>query len=71
MAILEIEMPETCYKCPLSYVDGRDVVCCPLEIAIDDNEGRWLKERHSKCPLKEKPKACCGDCEYYTSCHDI
>lgn len=53
MAILEIEMPKSCYDCPLSYIDGRDVVCTPLDIAIDDNEGRWFKERHKSCPLKE------------------
>lgn len=66
-AILVMDMPKTCYECPLCYCDtDYDYVCSALTIKAKDvytddtneivNDEQWIDCRYSKCPLKPIPK---------------
>jgi hypothetical protein len=51
-AILKIDMPDNCQKCSLSWFDGRDYYCVPVDDVIDDSA-----KKLSNCPLvKEEVK---------------
>ena len=67
-AILVMDMPKTCYECPLCYCDtDYDYVCSALTIKAKDdytddtneivNDEEWTDCRYSKCPLKPMPNS--------------
>jgi len=69
-AILEMELPENCFKCMLRHYIGYH--CC---VALNKRDVDYLSEkRHPDCPLKiieDKEmirEKCCFDCGYALSC---
>ena len=58
-AILELDMPESCYECPLEYVsseyNGQPSHCIIRGIGCpSDFTENYTKERAPFCPLKER-----------------
>lgn len=53
MLKIDMDMPESCYDCPLEY----DLQCCPVPSGpgswdqYDRKSWDFTKERHQKCPL--------------------
>jgi len=50
-AILELEMPESCWECPCSWRMKNDVMICKVIMHYCPEEGR-----HKYCPLKSVEK---------------
>jgi len=46
-AILELEMPESCIKCPCSWRMKDDIIICEVTMHYCPEDGR-----HKYCPLK-------------------
>ena len=50
-AILELEMPESCIKCPLmTYKNPICIYCAPLKRGWIGT--RYMNKKHRDCPLK-------------------